>query len=78
MPKEIKSYQCETCKKIYPSVERAERCEESHIHPVDILEELFHFGEIEPRVLMVKMSDGSVIQYDMHMSVFIDWRNGND
>ena len=68
MPEEIKSYRCETCKKIYPTVERAERCEESHIHPVDIPEELFNFGEVEPRVLMVKMSDGSVIQYDMHVS----------
>ena len=69
MPEEIKSYRCETCKKIYATLTAAERCEESHIHPVDIPEELFHFGEIEPRVLMVKMSDGSVIQYDMHVSV---------
>ena len=68
MPKEIKSYRCETCKRVYATFTAAETCEESHIHPVDISEELFRSGEIEPRVLMVKMSDGSVIQYDMHMS----------
>ena len=68
MPKEIKSYQCETCKKVYATVERAEICEESHIHPVDIVDELFNKGAIEPQGLRVKMSDGSVIQYDMHMS----------
>ena len=68
MPKEIKSYQCETCKKVYATVERAEICEESHIHPVDIVDELFNKGAIEPQGLMIKMSDDSVIQYDMHMS----------
>lgn len=68
MPKEIKSYQCETCKKVYATVERAEICEESHIHPVDIVDELFNRGAVEPYCLMVKMSDDSVIQYDMHMS----------
>lgn len=68
MPKEINSYQCDTCKKVYATFTAAEICEERHIHPVDISEEFFNFGEIEPRVLMVKMSDGSVIQYDMHVS----------
>jgi hypothetical protein len=53
---------------VYATFTAAETCEESHIHPVDIPEELFRSGEIEPRVLMVKMSDGSVIQYDRHMS----------
>ena len=68
MPKEIKSYQCETCKKVYATFSSPESCEWRHIHPVDIPEELFRAGDIEPRALMVKMSDGSVIQYDMHMS----------
>lgn len=68
MPKEIKSYQCETCKKVYATFKGAETCECRHIHPVDIPEELFGAGAIEPQVLMVKMSDGSVIQYDMHVS----------
>lgn len=69
MPKEIKSYQCETCKKVYSTVERAEICEEAHIHPVDIVDELFNMGAVEPCGLRVKMSDGSVIQYDMHTPI---------
>lgn len=68
MPEEIKSYRCETCKKVYATFTSAEICEKRHIHPVDIPEELFKYGEVEPRVLMVKMSDGSLIQYDMHVS----------
>ena len=68
MPEEIKSYRCEICKKVYATFTSAEICEGRHIHPVNISEELFKIGEVEPRVLMVKMSDGSVIQYDMHMS----------
>lgn len=68
MPKEIKTYQCETCKKVYATVERAEICEKRHIHPVDIIDELFNMGAVEPCGLMVKMSDGSVIRYNMHVS----------
>lgn len=60
MPKEIKSYQCETCGATYDTVEAANNCEHVHVHVKTIERELYNSGSVYPTVLYVRLSNGAL------------------
>lgn len=65
MPRELTYYQCEICGKVHSTLKSAIACEESHIHAVSVVGEVFKTSATVPAILTVKMSDGSAIQYKL-------------
>lgn len=69
MAKKIETYQCEICKRIYPTETEANGCEASHNKAVSIKEALYTQDRRTndmPESLVVVMSNGTEIQYDRH------------
>ena len=69
MAKKIETYQCEICKRIYPTETEANGCEASHNKAVGIAKALYNQDRRTndmPESLIVLMSNGTEVQYDRH------------
>lgn len=67
MAKKIETYQCEVCKRIYPTETEANGCEVSHNKPVSILRSFYtqdRRNNDMPESLIVVMSNGAEVKYD--------------
>ena len=61
--KEVTHYICELCHTEYSNKTKAQKCEEGHCKPVEIIKSSYLGFESYPHGIMVKMDDGTECIY---------------